>query len=80
MQAWRICGEERCVGGPTRKAWNVKIRAWKLGVTPGLHALRSRRVGGYGSEKQEMGEEAVRTWREGGRVRQRRRRRCRMGL
>lgn len=63
MQAWRVCGAEGCVGGPTGKAWNVKIRAWKLGVTLGLHALRSRKVGGYGRKKQEMGEEAVRTWR-----------------
>lgn len=65
VQAWRVCGAEGCVGGPTGKAWNVKIRAWKLGVTFGLHALRSRRVGGYGRKKQEMGEEAVRTWGRG---------------
>lgn len=46
--------------GPTRKAWNVEIRAWKSGVTPGLHAVPSRRVGGYGGKKQETEEEAVR--------------------
>ena len=45
--------------GPTRKAWNVEIRAWKSGVMPALQAVRSRRVGAYGSKKQEMGEEAV---------------------
>lgn len=39
--------------GPTRKAWNVKIRAWKSGVMPG-------RVGAYGNKKQEMEEETVR--------------------
>lgn len=72
-------GRRGVLGGPTGKAWNFKIRAWKLGVTPGLHALRSRRVGGYRRKRQEMGEEAVRTWREGGRVKQRRRRRDRIG-
>lgn len=80
MQAWRVCGAEGCVGGPTGKAWNVKIRAWKLGVTLGLHALWSRKVGGYGRKKQEMGGGGCEDMEGGGRVKQRRRRRDRMGL
>lgn len=55
--------------GPTRKAWNVKIRAWKSGVMPGLQAVQSRKVGAYGNKKQEMGEEIVRKETEKWRVR-----------
>lgn len=55
--------------GPTRKAWNVKIRAWKSGVMPGLQAVQSRKVGAYGNKKQEMGEEIVRMETEKWRVR-----------
>lgn len=40
--------------GPTRKAWNVKIKAWKSGVRPGLQAVQFRRVGAYGSKEREM--------------------------
>lgn len=41
----------RGVLGPTRKAWNVKIRPVKLGVMPGLHSVHSRAVTGVRNKR-----------------------------